>query len=497
MSTLTRYVLRQLQAPFFYALIALTGVMLLGQVARQLGRLVGKGLPASVIAEVFVLSIPFIVAMTLPLAVLTAALWSTVRLGADSELVACWAVGISPGRLLRPVLLWALAMAAIQFAFVDQVLPRSNARLRTLYGDIARKRPTLALREQVVNAMAPSPYFLRAGRIEPATGRLRDVALFDASGAAARRVVYADSGRMAFTANGRDLALTLYSGELHQIRTGPPEEFEVARFRESVIRVRDVFDELNRSRENGPRAERELGTCEMRATIDSAVGERRMTERTRAVYVRQDLRWLLDLPDRQERPDTLPPGLRLPRYCAVWAPWVRDTAAERRAAELKAGITPPPAPRGLPSNRLTTFAEVSTTAESGAAAQAKVDRFDVEVHKKFALTVACLTFTLIGVPVAARFPRGGLGLVLGAGLAVYAIYFAGLSAGETLADRGLLSPVLGMWGSNAILFTLALIAMAAVRHGGGSPRGGAGSVREWFSGILASRRARRAPVRLR
>ena len=332
MSTLTRYLLRQLAAPFAYALVALTGIMLLGQISKQLGKLVGKGLPAEVIAEVFVLSVPFILAMTLPLAVLTAALWTAVRLGADSELIACWASGISPWRALRPILLWAIVMAGVEFAFVDQVLPRTNARLRGLTTDIQRKRPTLALREQAVNALNPSPYFLRAGRIDPATGRMTDITLFDVSGALTRRIVYADSGVMAFTANGRDLALALFDGEVHQVRSGPPEEFEVSTFRRADLRVKELFDSLSRTQDGGvSRSDRELGTCEMHATVDTARHGAFAARASRAVLVRQDLRHLLGLPDRGEQPDTLRTGLHVPRYCAVWSPFVRDTVA-----------TPPP-----------------------------------------------------------------------------------------------------------------------------------------------------------
>ena len=68
--------LRQMVAPFLFALGALTSIMLLNQVARRFGALVGKGLPWTVIAEVFGLSIPFIVAITLPMAVLMAVLYA-------------------------------------------------------------------------------------------------------------------------------------------------------------------------------------------------------------------------------------------------------------------------------------------------------------------------------------------------------------------------------------------------------------------------------------
>ena len=81
MRLVNRYLLRQLAAPFAFALAAQTSLMLLSQIAKKFGALVGKGLPWTVIAEVFVLSLPFIVAMTLPMAVLLAVLAGATAFG--------------------------------------------------------------------------------------------------------------------------------------------------------------------------------------------------------------------------------------------------------------------------------------------------------------------------------------------------------------------------------------------------------------------------------
>src|SRR5574341_282459 len=140
---LSRYLLRQHVAPLVFALAALTSLMLINQVAKQFGNLVGKGLPWGVIVEVFVLSIPFIVAITLPMAVLVAVLYAFSHLAADNEITAMKASGISVGRLLAPVLGGAALVGVLSFAWNDQVLPRSNHRLRTLLVDItpAARRP--------------------------------------------------------------------------------------------------------------------------------------------------------------------------------------------------------------------------------------------------------------------------------------------------------------------------------------------------------------------
>src|SRR6266576_54878 len=138
---LSRYILRQHIPPLLYALSALTCAMLVNQIAKQFGNFVGKGLPWGVIFEVFALSIPFIVAMTLPMAVLVAVMYTFSHLAADNEVTAMKANGISIGRILAPVLGGAALMSVISLFWNDQVLPRSNHTLRTLLVDIQHTEP--------------------------------------------------------------------------------------------------------------------------------------------------------------------------------------------------------------------------------------------------------------------------------------------------------------------------------------------------------------------
>src|SRR5258705_324944 len=215
---LSRYILRQHVPPLGFALAALTCAMLVNQVAKQFGNLVGKGLPWGVIFEVFVLTIPFIVAMTLPMAVLVAVLYAFSHLAADNEVTAMKASGISVGRLLAPVLGGATLIGLVAFLWNDQLLPWSNHRLRTLLVDIQRKKPTFQLKEQVINEVVAGQFFLRATRIDPATNALTDVTIYDLEDPDRRRIIIADSGRMAYTSGGTDLYLTRLDAEVHGIK---------------------------------------------------------------------------------------------------------------------------------------------------------------------------------------------------------------------------------------------------------------------------------------
>jgi lipopolysaccharide export system permease protein len=498
---LSSYLLRQLAAPFLFALTALTSLMLLSQIAKKFGSLVGKGLPWTVIAEVFALSVPFIVARTLPMAVLLAVLYAFSHLAADNEITAMRASGISVWQFLLPVFAWGVFMSAFNFVFVDQVLPRSNARLRNLLIDIGRKKPTFELQEQVINEVPPSQYFLRANRIDAATGRLREVTIYDMGGDASRRIIYADSGLMAYAEGQTDLSLRLFDGSIHQYRPMDPTGFQLTYFRLNDIRVKNVFDELQRNTGESIRGDREMSTCEMLEVIREADQEEIEARRDRRDLLRDDLRALLALPPLADT-DTGSGPKPLPAYCG-WMQRVQDlvlpmtaeaqgptqgrTATKGRTqsqgkspvrARPRPGQAPAPAkPRPTPPQRLlgptlSNWSLTATAIDRGQDAERRAARYAVEVHKKWAISTACMSFVIIGIVLAVRFPRGGIGLVIGGGLLVFSIHYIGLTAGESLADRGHVAPWVAMWTPNIVLTILGLIGLYRVRRESGSTRGG-------------------------
>jgi lipopolysaccharide export system permease protein len=94
----------------------------------------------------------------------------------------------------------------------------------------------------------------------------------------------------------------------------------------------------------------------------------------------------------------------------------------------------------------------------------------VELHKKYSIPAACVVFVLVGVPLAMQFPRGGLGLVLGASMVVFLVYYVGLIAGESLANRLTVSPFIAMWASNILMAILGGLGILWQRRSGAVPR---------------------------
>ncbi len=596
MKIIHKYVLREHAGPLVFSLSALTSLLLLNYIAKQFGNLVGKGLSWTVIAEFFGLSVPFTLAMTLPMAVLVSTLYAFSRLAAENEITALKASGVSLARLTIPVLMAAGVLSILMVLFNDQVLPRANHRLRTLQGDIARKKPTFALREQVINEVSPGRLFLRAGHLDEFTNRMREVTIYDMGDPLRRRTIYADSGFMAFAPNQKDLVLTLFHGHMLEISKANPLQLQRLYYENDYVRAPDVANGWDPTKDDSYKSDREMSVCELQNEV-----ARSETDLDRAM---RDLRQAMvgavheaatgqpaNLPQDISLAAPSVPGAPAARsrhvslgrtYCDVstglrklslqkvgkavkTALWPRvayaaqgqdttrakkdttkavkdstqartDTARQVPSAvsgdrpplapnpkidpstiqpnvnpqvPVPAPVTPAPgqATPGVPPSAgggvpvlsgavpgdtslhqvPTTVAPsytgglpqpyVATAAIEGARsrlaeARRQVNQNAVELHKKFAISIACIVFVLVGAPIALRFPRGGVGLVIGVSMVVFAIYYVGLIAGETLADNGYVPPAVSMWAANVLLSIVGLVLFARIGREGATSRGG-------------------------
>lgn len=526
---------------------ALTSLLLLQYIAKRFGELVGKGLPWSIILEFLVLSLPLTIALSLPMAVLVATLYAFSRLAAENEITAMKATGVSLRSVLTPVLWAAAGVTLFMVGFNDQILPRSNHKLRTLQGDIAQKKPTFALREQVINEVSPGKLYLRAGRLSQSTNVMREITIYDVGDYTRRRTIYADSGNMAVSPDQADLLLTLYNGTVQDVPVQKPGQLERLYFKTQLIRVRGVGNEFQKTQNDSYKGEREMSICEMERNAT--------TSRQLFLEARNELKEKLALAERRKvklGKEVLTTRTEAPlsvgiggAYCsllkktgvkelAAQIPTQRDTVKARtdsiRArieADTARGDTttvapvqsvPPPAIQaGTPAVRPPVSSAGRTLPLSGASAPApsrgvspppvtnargdtlterqripdevipaqiegarlrvidtlrSLNRYEVEIHKKFALAAACFIFVLLGAPIALRFPRAGVGLTIGVSLVVFGLYYVGLIAGESLARRGMVPPFVSMWIANAVFGALALILLSRMGKESSSSRGG-------------------------
>jgi lipopolysaccharide export system permease protein len=490
---ISKYVLREHLGPLVFAMSALTSLLLLNYVAKQLPQLVGKGLPWDVIAEFLLLSLPFTVAMTLPMAVLVATLHAFSRLASDSEITAFKASGLALPRLMVPVVVSGLVLTGVMVWFNDQVMPAANWKLQTLMNDIARKKPTFALRPQVINEVLPMKLFLRAGRLEGGSADMRDVTIYDFSDGSRRRTIVADSGQVQLSPDGRDLILSLQHGNMIETNRTEPHRLQRVFFAQNFVRVKNIGNDLERNNTGGERSDRERTICELQAQLLIAVRRRDSvyarlkqidtaeaakvtrpamsattgtpyctviralrTKEAHAAEVAQAAQSKPSAPPVQGSVDTIPKSSR-----------AMDSIGLQRPAPLSAGLRMPETDDpSTPKPVIVEGLKIQYQVE-----QQTIYGNQVEIEKKFAIATACVIFALLGAPIAFRFPRSGVGLTIGVSLAVFGIYYCGLVLGEEFARRGYLPASVAMWSTNTVLLLIGIVLTARLGSEGTTNRG--------------------------
>jgi lipopolysaccharide export LptBFGC system permease protein LptF len=150
----------------------------------------------------------------------------------------------------------------------------------------------------------------------------------------------------------------------------------------------------------------------------------------------------------------------------VWNSQIVPRANERLAAMSASGARER-GDRELTIGELQAAAR-SARADAGPDASVRVAYYEVEIHKKYALAGACVVLALTGAALAFMFPIGAV-LQIGASCAVFSAYYACLVAGESLADRLLLSPFVAMWMANAGFLAFALLVVWWQSRSPGTP----------------------------
>jgi lipopolysaccharide export system permease protein len=525
MKVLTRYLIRAHVGPLLFAFAALTGVILINTLAKELANLAGKGLPLDVVLEFFLLSLPANIALTLPMAVLVAVLYTFSTLASENEVTALRASGVDLRRAVTPLILLAAIFAGGMVWFNDQVLPSSNYRWRILMTDVAQARPLLLLRPQTLNpipgADGTTPYYMEANEIDPGTGSMRLISIYDVSNPQVIRTIKADSGRMAFNDANTDLLVTLFDGSMWEVDFGSPESFQLADFEHQVMRMVGVSDRLQRTVDSGYRTDRDMTTAMMRARIDTLRAEiAQIMDPTRpgalgglggvapssgAIGVDPAI---VGQPDPSASAQEMPVGAlgtgALPGEIPLAMASVEQVGETEMGGEqgrpmgepyFEDTLTPEEIARrnGLDAEAMNQ-ASTSINAESERYAAARtrnieyqIRELQVEIQKKYSIAAATLVFVLIGIPIALRFPQGGIGMVIAVSLGIFGIYYVGLIGGESLGDKGFVPPIVAMWMTNAIFGVLGLIGFLKLGTEMGTTRGGG----EWA--ITRWLRSRRAP----
>jgi lipopolysaccharide export system permease protein len=420
------HILRAHAGPFAFSLVTLMFIFLLQFVMKFIDQLVGKGLGGWVISELIALNLAWMVVLAVPMSVLVATLMAFGGLAAGNEITAMKATGASIYRMVASVAVVSVLLTYLLILFNNRVLPEANHRAKTLITDIRRIKPTLAISPGLFSQDVTG-YSILARKTFEKSNDLEGVTIYDYTDPSNSVVVTAERGIVSFTPDYRKLVMDLYEGEIHRLDVREMSAYRRMRFhRHRIVMNAEGFD-FERSDDQSfanTRGDRELSAQAMLAVVDSleALNE---DARTHAVAV-------------GDQPSSLNTS-RIP-YGTISPSDVHNTALvialnrERNALQT-----------------------IENQIMIEGMNQQQINSYLVEIHKKYAIPVACIVFVFIGAPLGIMARRGTFGVGASLSLGFFLLYWASLIGGEKLADRGMLAPWLGMWMANIVLGAVGVI----------------------------------------
>ncbi|HYE87620.1 MAG TPA: LptF/LptG family permease [Vicinamibacterales bacterium] len=254
-----RYVIREVIPPFLLALLVFTFVLIIPFIIDLAETMIAKGVPAGTILQVAITLLPQALALTIPMSLLIGLLVGLGRLSADREFVVMMACGISPYRLLQPILVFAVVCWGLTSWVMLKAMPDGNQAYREITTEIIMNRAEGEVRPRVFFEDFPN-VVLYVHEV-PANGQgWIGVLAADTSNASAPVIYLAERGPMVVDRHARTIDMVLEKGTRHRTQANEPKSYEVAKFERTILSLNpeSVFPRT------GPaRGERELGVDEL------------------------------------------------------------------------------------------------------------------------------------------------------------------------------------------------------------------------------------------
>jgi LPS export ABC transporter permease LptF/LPS export ABC transporter permease LptG len=217
--------------PTGLGLLVFTFVLLINEIPRLLAILVARSADLYTIVRVFLNLLPSIFAVTIPMAFLLGVLLAFGRLASDSEIVALRATGVSPLRLLGPVVILSAITGLITFYINAVALPAANQAHRELvFSLVVTKARTVVKPRTFTDELLPGRMMLYVSDISADTGDWKNVFIHDSREPDAPKAILARTGRLIIDKNQRSVTLHLGPGTQHTFPRADPARYEESRF---------------------------------------------------------------------------------------------------------------------------------------------------------------------------------------------------------------------------------------------------------------------------
>jgi len=407
----------------------ITFILFVNFLLRAIDRFLGKGLDFLIILEYLFLNLAWILALSVPMAVLLATLMTFGRLSEDNEINAMRASGIGFLTIMRAPIFFGTIITLLLVYFNNFILPEMNFKARLLSGDIYRKRPDMNIEPGIFLDNLPD-YSMIIGR-KSKNGIMQDVRIFSKGSKEAQTSIHANSGVLNTLEDA--FLLTLYDGEIHELGQKDYTNYRRIIFDKHVINI-PAKDLLLNRRDSTNRSDREMTVPMIIKKINS------YDKRLHIVYKRLAGNFYRTIGD-SILPSSNVEGKKIIENTLY--KFRKDTILTKAQIIKKEKRI-----KNLERQLNNEFNLIKSYKKSK-------NKYGVEIHKKFSLPVACILFVLLGAPLGVMSKKGGFAVSTSLSFGFFLIYYVLLIGGEEMADRSILSPSIGMWSPNLIIFFIA------------------------------------------
>lgn len=433
--------------PFLFCFFGVMFVLLMQFLVLHIDKLIGKDIPLGVIIELIITNLAYMVVLAAPMAVLVASLMAFGKFSEHNELTALRASGVNTLQIIMPVLIASTILSAGLMWFSNAVLPEANSKARNLFIDIRLKKPGFELEPNVFYDGIEGFTFL-VDRIDPASDTLYNITLFqEPTNTQNRAYIKADKGFL--TSESTDaLTLHLFNGEILRYpskrtaaRDRNMEQIEFNKHRKTFDLSDLAFTRSGRS--GSSRSDRTMSIQAMAFVVDTLEQE---LEELRYQIVEDSISTLhpATFNKTSSEANSSPSGSRAQTNLFVLNQ-VGSTTQQIRLANLG-------------------YSQVENAQSQIERAKSnelwrikRIQRYWVEIHKKFSIPFACIIFVLLGAPIGILTRKGNVGYAAIIASILLTVYWISVIQGEKLADRLFISPFWGMWTFNLIYMIIGFI----------------------------------------
>lgn len=422
---------------------------------KHINDLVGKGLTLDLLAELFFYAALTMVPLALPLAILLASLMTFGNLGEHVELTAMKASGISLTRVMKPLMVLIAAVSVGAFFFQNNVLPQTQVKMWQLLFSARQKALSLDIMEGAINSQIPG-YNVYVKKKNKETDMLYKIMLYDVStGLTYPRIVAADSGKLSMTADQKHLVLQLFNGRWYEdVKGGGNAQFGKEMYRRESFHDKEILipydatftkidDEGLKSQYIGKNYNELTQSIDsLNTRIDSAGSV--LAGELQRIPVLGTSSSRVEMHDG--KPVTVPvKTLQVKSLIDVDSLFGSLAYDERATIASRASMLAASAQQDV---NFKSFVPL----EDGKVLR----RHQIELQKKFTLSLACLIFFFIGAPLGAIIRKGGLGTPIVVSVLLFIVYYIIDNTGYKMARDGHWPVWQGIWLSSVVLLPLGI-----------------------------------------